>query len=250
VPDFRPSPDQSASIDEQRCSLKHIARDFFRSTSIGKSSRSLTLAAGIAVAGCSAGGPIADRPKSYLAFRFEATTPQQRDFTCGAASLATLITFYWGQFVTEDTALATLKNRYSDAEIAKLSETGLSFDDLIYMANRLGFAADGARLPLDQLAKLAGPLIVHLDKGALKHFVVLRRVGDGVYYVSDPIVGQVTMNRVEFAEQYTGNALAVYKPGQTLPRNAVLENPRDGVRVQDSLTRVLNVPNTAFYPRL
>lgn len=204
----------------------------------------------LGIAGCSAGDPVPDRPKSFAYFRFEATIPQQRDFTCGAASLATLITFYWGKVVTENQALDTLKGRYTDAEIAKLGETGLSFDDLIYMAGKLGFSAEGAKIPRDQLADVAGPLIVHLDKGALKHFVVLRKTGDKVYYVSDPIVGQSTMTEAEFADQYTGNALAVYKTDNPLPRNAILENPRDGLRAGDSVRNVINVPNPPFAAHL
>jgi len=200
----------------------------------------------LGVAACAAGNPVPDRPKSFAYLRFEATIPQQRDFTCGAASLATLITFYWGKVVTEQAALDTLKGRYTDAEITKLGETGLSFDDLIYMAGKLGYSADGAKIPRDQLADVAGPLIVHLDKGALKHFVVLRKTGDHVYYVSDPVVGQLTMSETEFATQYTGNALAVYKAGNPLPRDAILENPRDGIRAGDSVRSVINVPNPPF----
>jgi len=201
----------------------------------------------VTAASCSVSESISDRPKSYLSLRFEATAPQQKDFTCGAASLATLITYYWGVAVTEDMALAMLKGRYTDDEIRSLGETGLSIDDLIYMASRLGFSADGARLSVEQLPKLAGPIIVHLNKGNLQHFVVLRRVGDNVYYLSDPIVGQVTMSGDEFSEQYTGYALAVYKPNTPLPLNALLENPRDGVRVNDSLWRAVNIPNPPSY---
>lgn len=198
-------------------------------------------------AGCSPGASVPTRPKSYVYFRFEATTPQQQDFTCGAASLATIIDFYWGGKLTESDALATLKQRYSEDQIKKLGETGLSFDDLIFMANQLGYAAEGAKVPLDQLPKLAGPMIVHLNKGVLQHFVALRRFGDHVYYVSDPVVGELAMSEGEFASQYTGNALAVYRSGAPLPRHALLDNPRDGVRVGDSLRGVINAPGLSAY---
>ena len=200
--------------------------------------------------GCTPGSPVADRPVSYLALRFEATVPQHRDFTCGAASMATLLTFYWGLPTSEETALATLESRYTDAQLRTISEAGLSFDDLIYMAGQLGFSAEGAKISLDELAKVAAPVIVHLDKGALKHFVVLRSVGDGVFYVSDPIVGQLAMHADEFAEQYTGNALAVWKAGSPLPFGAALSRPRDGIRVGDSLRRSIDVPNPPFHPGL
>lgn len=202
----------------------------------------------LAAVGCSAGPKVADRPRSYLALRFEATVPQRKDFSCGAASMATLLTYYWGRPTTEADALAVLRPRYTAAQLETIGAHGLSFDDLIFIASRFGFLAQGARIPLDQLPKLSGPVIVQLDKGSFQHFVVLRRVGAGVYYVSDPVVGQLAMSAAAFSTQYTGNALAVWKAGTPLPLHTVLMNPRDGVRVGDSLRRVINVPMLPFQP--
>lgn len=199
------------------------------------------------ICGCSDATPI-QRPKSYLALRYEATVPQRDEFTCGAASLATLFTFYWQTPTTETTVLKTLEGRYTKDQIKHISETGLSFDDLIYMAGKLGFAAEGAKVDIGQLVNLAGPVIVNLNKGALKHFVVLRKVGDQVYYVSDPVVGQLTMNDAEFKTQYTGYIMAVWKPDATLPQHTIIVNPRDGLRVSDSLWRNINVPMLPLNP--
>jgi predicted double-glycine peptidase len=201
--------------------------------------------------GCAIGVPFhSDRPMSYLGLRWEATVRQSQDFTCGGASLATILTYYWSVPTSETMALAPLKDRYPPARLRRLSETGLSFDDLIYMANRLGFSSEGARVPLSQLSELAGPVIVHLNKGQFQHFVVLRKTGDGVYYVSDPIVGQLTMHADEFGAQYTGYALAVWKSDAGLPGRSVLMNPRDGIRVSVSLGRQIDIPNWPFHPGL
>lgn len=209
------------------------------------------VAVAAAISGCDGGGALrSDRPMSYVALRYEATVRQTEDFTCGGASLATILTYYWATPTSEDTALATLKTRYSAARLHHLSEKGLSFDDLIYMANKLGFSAEGAKVPVNQLPSLAGPVIVHLNKGKFQHFVVLRRVGKGVYYVSDPIVGELTMHANEFEAQYTGYALAVWKSDANLPTRSVLTNPRDGIRVSDALRRAINVPSWPFTPGL
>jgi uncharacterized protein len=198
--------------------------------------------------GCAAGPKVSDRPMSYLAMRYEATVPQQQEFTCGAASIATILTYYWRMPTSETAVLDTLKGRYTEEQIKHISETGLSFDDLIYMAQRLGFSAEGAKITASQLPNLAGPVIVHLEKGSFKHFVVLRRVGDGIYYVSDPVVGQLSMHADEFETQYSGNALAVWKTSSTLPIHAILMTPRDGIRVGDSLEKEINVPYPFFNP--
>lgn len=190
------------------------------------------------------------RPVSHLALRFEATVPQVFDYTCGAASVATILTYYWGRPTGEKDAIDALRARYSLEEIALRRETGLSFDDLVVIAERLGFAAEGARIEAAELAKLEGPVIVHLDKRRFQHFAVLRRVGDGVYYVSDPIVGQRAMDAEEFRREFTGRVLAIWREGAALPRGSVLMRPRDGLSVRQTLGPVINAPSLHVQPIL
>lgn len=192
--------------------------------------------------GCALGPPVPDRPKSFLSIRFEATTPQFLDFTCGAASLGTLLTFYWSVPMSEESALGILQHRYSKEEMAKVTQDGLSFDDLIYIANQMGFSAEGAKVDISELKNLSGPVIVHLDKGAFQHFVVLRGVGDGVFYLSDPAAGAVTMQADEFRSFYTGHALAIWKEGAKLPKHTWLTTPRDGINLEGTMWRVVNRP--------
>lgn len=187
-----------------------------------------------------------DRPYSYLAMRYEATVPQLHDFTCGAASLATVLTYYWNDRTTESDVLKALEGRYTKEELQKKGVTGLSFDDLIYAAERLGFAAQGAQVPELELTKLQGPVIVRLKKSeTFQHFVVLRKVGEGVFYLSDPVVGQMAQSSAEFHEQYTGDALAIWRRGASLPLAARLASPRDGVSVSNSLARAINEPQVS-----
>src|SRR3990170_3795225 len=45
---------------------------------------------------------------NYVAIRQRNIVMQQRDFSCGAACLATICRYYWGDDVTEDKVLTTL----------------------------------------------------------------------------------------------------------------------------------------------
>jgi len=203
----------------------------------------------VAVSGClPPSTPLhSDRPFSYLAMRYEATVPQLQDFTCGAASLATVLTYYWGDRTTESDVLKALEGRYTKEEIRKKGVTGLSFDDLIYAAEKLGFAAQGGKVAEAELANLQGPVIVRLKKSEkFQHFVVLRKIGDGVFYLSDPVVGQLSQSYADFHEQYTGDALAIWRRGASLPKAARLSSPRDGVSVSNSLAREINVPQPSL----
>jgi len=182
------------------------------------------------------------RPMSYLALRYEATVPQAFDYTCGASSVATILTYYFDRPTTEAEIIGALRKRYPIGEIAKRRETGLSFDDLIFAANQLGYSAEGARIVAGELRKLEGPVIVHLDKGKFQHFAVLRLVGDNTFYLSDPVVGQVAMSSAEFESEFSGNILAIWKEGTRLPRRALLSRPRDGVSLLNTVGRLNNVP--------
>ena len=200
--------------------------------------------------GCASGPPVPLRPVSMLGLRFEATVSQAFDYTCGAASVATVLTYYWNQPTTEADVIEVLKQRYSLSEIAKRRDTGLSFDDLIFMAQKLGFSAQGAQVKLDQLPQLKGPVIVQLVNPKFNHFVVLRRVGKGVYYVSDPIVGSRAMSAAEFQSEFSGNALAIWRPDTVLPLNPKLMQPRDGLSVTNSLKDVINATPWSPHPIL
>lgn len=211
----------------------------------------VSLACWLSVAACSEpGAPVPIRPVSLLALRYEATVPQAFDYTCGAASVATVLTYYWDTATTEAQVITALRKRYSLDELARRRDTGLSFDDLIFAAKELGFEAEGARVDADELAKLQGPAIVQLTNSKFQHFVVLRRVGAGVYYVSDPIVGQLAMSATEFRTDFSGFALAIWRSGDALPVGTMLMRPRDGISVTNSLERVINAeswaPHRAF----
>ncbi len=183
-----------------------------------------------------------------LGLRFEATVPQHFDYTCGASSVATVLTFHWNRPTTENDAIEALGQRYTLAEIAKRRDTGLSFDDLIFIVERLGYAGQGAKLAIDDLARLKGPVIVQLSNPKFQHFVVLRRVGDDVFYVADPIVGNYAMSADQFRHEFTGYALAIWLPAAPLPADTRLMRPRDGISVPNALQRVINAPLLAPHP--
>lgn len=201
----------------------------------------LSAAALSACQGGEAAHPI--RPMSYLALRYEATIPQAFDYTCGASSVATILTYYLGRPTTEAEIIGALRKRYSIEEIAKRRETGLSFDDLIFAANQLGYSAEGAHIASSELRKLEGPVVVHLDKGKFQHFAVLRLVGVNVFYLSDPVVGQVAMSSAEFDSEFSGNILAIWKEGTELPRMTLLSRPRDGMSLRNAVGRLSDVPS-------
>ncbi len=175
-------------------------------------------------------GPVR-RPKSFIERKFDGVVGQTADFTCGAASVATVLTFYWNRPTSEIEVLDIIRSRYTAEEWKNREGNGVSFDDLIFAAKKLGFEATGAEITLDDLPKLAAPVILHLDKGRFQHFSVLRRAVSEVYYMADSIVGQVVLTQADLRPQYTGKALAIAKRKADLPRGSALSAVRDGTSV-------------------
>jgi predicted double-glycine peptidase len=193
--------------------------------------------------------PLMRRPQSWQAQRFSNVVRQVLEFSCGSASLATLLTHFLGRPTTEGEVISMLMRRYpTEEEWNRKQETGFSFEDLIFAADRLGFAAQAARIEVAQLPRIAGPVIIHLDKGEWQHFSVLRATQQGFYYVADPIRGQVTMLDHEFRREFTGAVLAVWRRGQGFPSTSPLQAIRDGVSVETTLSRAIQgmVPYTSF----
>ena len=195
-----------------------------------------------------AGGPAAAedtlmrRPQSYQQRRYATVVRQVMEFSCGSASLATLLTYFLATPTTEADVITILRQRYATEEAwRQKQESGFSFEDMIFAADRLGFAAQAGRIDMAELPRIAGPVIVHLDKGEWQHFSVLRAARDGFFYMADPIHGQVTMMEYEFRREFTGAVLAVWRRGEGLASRSPLQAVRDGVSVETTVSRAIQL---------
>ena len=94
--------------------------------------------------------------------RFTHVFPQLHDYSCGAASISSLASIYWGFGVME-------------SDLSARAPTGpVSMFDLLRLLEYLGFTAGGFELSYEELRRASlryGPLIVHLaDRGG--HFAL------------------------------------------------------------------------------
>ena len=123
---------------------------------------------------------------------------QRFDFSCGAAALATLLSYGFGHSVTEGQILDGLFDLPSEDEKAARRRTGFSLLDLQRVAQAQGYHAQGFRLEPDQLAMLGGPVIVFIEPRGYKHFAVLRGVRGDRVYLADPSRGNIRMPAYTF----------------------------------------------------
>ena len=126
---------------------------------------------------------------------------------CGLASLGMVATHY-----SLNVSLHEMRQHIA------LSLKGAKLNQLIQVAQRLGFNTRPLRLELDDLGKLALPCILHWD---LNHFVVLAKVGKNKITILDPAVGSRTLTHAEVSEHFTGVALELTPSADFKPRTAV-----------------------------
>lgn len=152
--------------------------------------------------------------KSWLDIRNQNIVMQQRDYSCGAAALATLIRYHWRDDATETALLVEVVKMLTPEEMKDRIEKGLSLTDLRRLAVRFGYQATIGRLSFDKLKESKVPLVVGIVVDEFDHFVVYRGT-DGYYvYLADPARGNVKTPIRKFLEQWQENAvLVVVKPG-------------------------------------
>ena len=175
------------------------------------------LALVLALAAAPAGGE-AKAVSTLLDLRDQDLVRQHWDLSCGAAAVATLITYQWNDPVSErQAALGML--RAGDARLVR-ARLGFSLLDLKRFAATRGLEASGyAALSLDDLLGMA-PAIVPLQARGAGHFVVVRgRRGDRIL-VGDPAFGNRTLTVDAFLKAWTSRVgFVLSRPGDPHPAN-------------------------------
>lgn len=135
------------------------------------------------------------------------TILQSEAAECGLASL-TMIAEAHGLSI----GLSEMRRRFP------LSLKGAKLNQLIHVAQQLGFSSRPLRLDMEHLEQLKLPCILHWD---LNHFVVLSKVGKSKATVLDPAFGERKLLLSEVSSHFTGVALELTPATEFKPRRAV-----------------------------
>jgi len=146
-----------------------------------------------------------------LELRNEGVIRQQWDLSCGAAAVATLLTYQLEHPVTERQVAAAMLRRTSPEVVRE--RLGFSLLDLKNYAASQGFGAAGyGDMTLDDLDAMA-PAIVPIRWRGFPHFVIYRgRSGDRVL-IADPAFGNRTLPDTTFKAVWAGGVgFVVFDP--------------------------------------
>jgi predicted double-glycine peptidase len=138
--------------------------------------------------------------------RFQATTRQQFDFSCGSAAMATLLTHHYGYPVSEQSVFEEMFTRGNQEKIRK---EGFSMLDMKTYLNAHNFQGDGFELPLNKLLESGLPAIVLISEKSYQHFVVIKGMRDGRILLGDPSSGTRAISRNRFENLWVNRLLFV-----------------------------------------
>jgi uncharacterized protein len=134
---------------------------------------------------------------------------QQEEYSCGAAALATLLTYYYGNQTAEEELLHILQDGLTPEQKLTKIQRGFSLLDLKQAAVAKGYRAGGFRLTFEQLFRLKAPVIAFVETRGYKHFTVLRTVEKGNVFMADPARGNVRMPFDQFLDEWRGIVLVL-----------------------------------------
>lgn len=142
--------------------------------------------------------------RSFKALRDRQVVRQAYDYSCGAAALATLLTYGIADPVTEQEVLHVVWTSLAQDQQALLKKQGLSLLDLQRVAQARGHKAQGFRLAPAYLSQLTHPVLVFIKPRGYEHFAVLKGVRDDRVYLADPAQGNVRMSLRTFLDMWLG----------------------------------------------
>jgi uncharacterized protein len=157
------------------------------------------------------------RIKSWKELNEKDVIMQRYDYSCGAASLATLLRYYFLEDVTEQSLLNDINTIFTDEELRVIKQIGLSFLELEKISQIKGYQFASVRLNVTALKQLKGPVLVFIQPDGYKHFAILRGVVEDRVFLADPSRGNIRMTVARFLEEWHGQTLILGKQGFGLP---------------------------------
>lgn len=128
---------------------------------------------------------------------WQTVVQQQRDYSCGAAAVATLLTHHYGRETDEAEVFDAM---FATGDQDKIVRQGFSLLDMKKYMESEGFVADGFNVSLDQFANAGIPAIVIVAIRGYRHFVVVKGVTEETVLVGDPALGLKEYPRDEFED--------------------------------------------------
>lgn len=172
--------------------------------------------------------------QSWKQQKDEGVVKQDLDYSCGASSLATVLTYFYQKPTSERQILDDMA----------LSDAMASFADLAAVSQKYGFVAKGVATDYDTLAKLQIPAIVYLQHRRSDHFSVVRAIDGDKVHLADSSWGNRTLSRRQFENMWRpkANAKLQGRVLLVLPTDTAAQTDANFRRVRDAQRLLRETP--------
>ena len=201
--------------------------------------------------GGATGGPrIGVKVKSLHEMRWQNVVRQQLDIGCGAAALATILTYYFDFPTTEEEMFHPLMNEALKRAGPDVTQVGFNLRHIRDVAAKGGVVAGAFRVAPRALHKIRIPAIARITLLGYDHFVVFREARHGRVYVADPSFGNTSYTLPAFTKIWSGVIMGFTRRTGGRPTGHFLEvGPQDQRMVSfDEIMRLASTERLAPSP--
>lgn len=169
---------------------------------------------------------------SIVEQRFKTIYKQKYDFSCGSATLASLLTFHYDDVVNE---LSVFKDMFENGDQEKIKHQGFSLLDMKRYLSRRGYQSNGFKISLEQLSSAKIPAITIINNGGYLHFVVVKGSTDKKVLVGDPAIGLKSIEINRFKEMWNKRIFFVIQDKNDIAVNHYKKNQEWDYQVKAQL---------------
>ncbi|WP_232769136.1 MULTISPECIES: C39 family peptidase [Colwellia] len=190
------------------------------------------------------GGEFSVNVSSIKERRFKTIYKQQYDFSCGSATLASLLSFHYDDVVDE---FKVFKDMYSHGNQNKIQKEGFSLFDMKLYLSRRGYRSNGFKISLNQLAKAEIPAITIINNKGYMHFVIIKGSDEKEVLVGDPAIGIKVYSRAEFEKMWNKQILFVIQDKKDIASNHYQTQEEWKLRVKANLGLAVDHSSLALF---
>ena len=192
--------------------------------------------------GIAGGGNYNIQVTTLVERRFKTVYKQQYDFSCGSATLASLMSFHYDDVMDEQ---SVFEDMYKNGDQQLIQKQGFSLLDMKRYLERRGYHADGFKINLDQLITANVPAVTIINNNGYLHFIIIKGLNEQEVLVGDPAVGIKVMPRDIFEEMWGNRILFLIHDKQDIASSHFQDENEWSLRVKAPLGS--SVDRTSLY---
>jgi predicted double-glycine peptidase len=186
--------------------------------------------------------------------RWRNVVRQRTEIGCAAASLATILTYYFDFPATEEEMVQALYSEALAAPAPDLEEDvlyrGFNLYHVRNVAQKGGLVGAAFHVDVESIQEVRIPVITRVTIRGYDHFVVFREARGGRVYIADPAFGNTVYRLQSFEKIWSGVMMGFLRRGEGAIAEHLLAAERDDERflTWEQVSRVVDRLGTPGVP--